>query len=108
MDHHPVGWDQQLHIMFALGIMAAYAAIPLTALRRLPVTKCTRTFAVLFFATCAITHLAIAVGFHDDRWMLVNDAVQLVSAVGFIACLTRQVRYTLRRRDQLRSDGGAP
>lgn len=107
MSHHYTA-AEQLHIMLALVIMAAYLAIPFTALRKLPVPQSARIFGALFFATCAITHLAIAVGFHDDRWMLVNDAVQLVSAVGFIACLTRQVRYTLRRRDQLRSDGGAP
>lgn len=97
----------QVHLLLALGIMAGYAVVPFTALRRLPLTRPTRVFAVLFFGTCAITHLAIAAGAAGSMWMIANDAVQLVAVIGFIRCLSRQVAWTLRRRQQQRS-GGRP
>lgn len=107
MTHHGGhGALGQLHLLLALGIMAGYAVVPFTALHRLPLTKPTRVFAVLFFATCAMTHLAIAAGAADSSWMIVNDAVQLVAVIGFIRCLSRQVAWTLRRCQQRRD--GAP
>jgi hypothetical protein len=93
---------QQLHVMLALGITVAYLTVPFTALRLLPVTTAARVFGLLFFATCAITHLALSVGVHEHPLMLANDAVQLVAIVGFIRALCRQVAWTMRRREQLR------
>lgn len=98
-----------VHVVLALAIMTAYLIVPFTALRRLPLPWHTRLAAFGFFLTCALTHLAIAVGFHENRLMLANDTVQLVCVVAFITTLSRLVGETLRRRDARRpADQEAP
>lgn len=100
--HHYTAADH-IHILFALGIMAAYLSIPfIDRLRNLPLTTATRIAGTFFFLTCAITHLAIAAAFHDNSWMLLNDAIQLISVVTFIATLTRHLGAAMRRKEALR------
>jgi hypothetical protein len=89
-----------IHIVFALGIMAAYMSIPfISRLRHLPLTRTTRTAGTFFFATCAITHLAIAAGFHDSHWMLLNDTIQLIAVVTFIVSLTHHLNAAIRHKE---------
>lgn len=90
-----------VHIVLALVIAGAYLAVPFTALRRLaaymPMTA--RVAGSFFFLTCAITHLALATDLHETNWMVLNDAVQAVSAITFITSLSRMVRVVMRRRE---------
>lgn len=97
--HNHYGAIDQIHILLALAIMGAYLTIPFTALRRLPVTTGARIFGCLFFTTCAITHLAIAAGFHENAWMILNDLVQAVSSIGFIYTLSSMVSDVLSRKE---------
>ena len=90
----------QIHILLALVIMGAYLSIPFTALRRLPMPRRTRVFGSLFFITCAITHLALAMGFHDSQWMILSDLVQAVASIGFIYSVSQIVEYALRRAEK--------
>ena len=94
-----------LHIALALGIMCSYLAAPLTALRRLPLTTTTFVSGAFFFATCAITHLALAVGFHDSPWMILNDAIQFIAVVTFLVSLSRQVSHALKYREAYHNGG---
>jgi hypothetical protein len=92
-------WVDVFHIALALGIAAAYMSVPFTTLRRLPLTPGVKTMAMIFFATCAITHLALAIGFHDSVWMLFNDFAQLVSITSFIVLMARMMGEILKRRE---------
>jgi hypothetical protein len=98
-----------LHLMLALIIAAAYLAVPFTALSRLakfmPVSA--RVSGSFFFLTCALTHIAIAAGFHDSRWMVLNDAVQAVSVITFIAVLSRMVGKVMEHRARRTTTGVA-
>jgi hypothetical protein len=98
MQHHHYGAIEQIHIVLALIIMGAYVAVPLTSMRRLKLTRQARYSAIGFFATCAITHLSVAAGFHDNPWMTLNDAVQAASTIVFIASVSRMVDHVISRR----------
>lgn len=94
-----------VHIGLALIIMAAYVAIPFTALRRIPLPMNAKVAGSLFFITCAITHLGIAAGFHNNPWMVLNDFVQAVSSASFIFILSRMVSHVLNRRRPTSTEG---
>jgi hypothetical protein len=106
MTHH-TDWLDQIHIGLAIWITLAYVAVPFTALRLLPMTNRARAFGIGFFTTCAITHVAVAAGFHDNHWMLLNDLVQAVSATGFIYEVARMVKWALRRKAARAPEGDA-
>lgn len=92
----------QVHLFLAIGIAVAYLLVPFTALRRLPLLPVTRVSGAGLFTTCAITHVALALGVsHGNPWMLLSDLVQLVSVATFIFSLNRQVVWALRRRADL-------
>ena len=101
MHTHEYDALDQLHIGLAIIIALAYASIPFTSLRLLAayLPRAAQIGGSLFFITCAITHLAIAAGFHDSHWMIANDAVQAASSITFIASLSRMVGFAMRRRD---------
>jgi hypothetical protein len=103
---HYSGLDQ-IHIMLALVIMVAYMVVPFTALRKLPLPPVARVAGLFFFATCAITHLALAAGFHGNDWMIANDLVQAVSVVTFIVSVSRMVQQVLERREARLAGVGA-
>lgn len=105
MHHETFTYIDQIHILLALIIMASYLAIPFTALRKLPMPRVARIYGTAFFATCAITHLAVAAGFHDSPWMVVNDLIQAVSAIGFITRMSRMVAVVLAERAARDSEG---
>jgi uncharacterized membrane protein AbrB (regulator of aidB expression) len=102
--HNDITAIDVLHLALALVIAASYMAVPFTALARLskfiPISA--RIAGTFFFLTCAITHIAIAASFHDSSWMVVNDLVQAVSVITFIAVLSRMVGAVMaRRKDRL-------
>lgn len=100
------GW-RQIDEILALGITVGYLAVPFTALHRLKFTRPTRIFAVLFFLSCGLNHLALAAGYTDARFAVANDVVNLVALVGFFRGLVRQVEFALRRCAERRSAGEA-
>lgn len=70
--------------MFAnIGIVVGYVLVPFTVLRYLPLTRNVLFSGSLFFLTCALTHLSMAVPI-DFKWMVVNHVVQAVSVVWFV------------------------
>lgn len=91
-------WVDAFQIMLAVGIALAYLSVPFTTLRRVPITVTVKVSAMLFFITCAITHLAMAIGFHDSPWMLVNDLIQLASITTFIVSFSRMVSWAMDRK----------
>lgn len=99
------------HIALALAIAAAYVTVPFTALRRLPVPRIVQVSGMVFFLTCALTHLALAAGFHDSPWMVLSDLVQFIAVVTFIATLSRMVEMVMNRQRRLaalEAEGGQP
>lgn len=107
-------WVDAFHIMLAVFIAIAYLSVPFTTLRRVPITVTVKVSAMVFFITCATTHLALAVGFHDSAWMLLNDLLQLVSITTFIVSFSRMVSWAMDRKaaverllDQGRMPAGA-
>ncbi len=102
MHHGAWGLLAQLHLLLALVIAAAYLSVPFTALRRLAelLPKTAVVSGSMFFLTCAITHLGIAAGFHESHWMVLNDFVQAVSVITFIASLSRVVSRAMHRRSE--------
>lgn len=97
----PRGALGYLHVVLALILAAAYAAVLFTPLRELPLRTGTRVFAVLFFASCAITYLASAAGLCASAWMILAGLVQLVSLLGFTVALCRQWSFTRAHRKRL-------
>ncbi len=111
--HEISAWDE-LSVLFNLGIVAGYLAVPATALRLIPMRPPVRAAGVVFFLTCAATHVYMALGpgsHHGgttNNWswfMLLNHAVQAVAVWGFVLGLAEAVREALRRRAPL---AGAP
>lgn len=90
MQHHYSPADQ-VHIMLSLVIMVGYLLVPFTALRKIPLPRITRVSGLLFFLTCALTHVGMAVGVSGSDWFILNDAVQAVSVVTFIFTLNNMV-----------------
>lgn len=70
-------------VLSNLAIVAGYLAVPFTKLgRRIPMTAGVRVAGMLFFATCAITHLAMAM-FWPLRWPLIVDHIVQAAAVWY-------------------------
>ena len=97
-DHH-YGYLDQVHILLSLVIMAGYMTVPFTVLRRIPLPRITQVSGLCFFATCAITHVGLAVGVHDSPWFVLNDLIQAVSVITFIVTLSKMVATVMKQRD---------
>lgn len=102
-------WDE-LGVLFNLVIVAGYLAVPATALRLIPMRPFVRAAGVIFFLTCATTHVFMALvplnehhhstaGGGSLLWvMLVNHAVQSIAVWVFVLGLAEAVRDALARR----------
>lgn len=77
------GWIT-LNTIANLGIVVGYVLVPFTVLRYLPLTRSVLFSGTLFFLTCALTHLSMALDFSGSVWMVVNHAVQAVAVVWFV------------------------
>lgn len=106
MTHEHLDALDQIHIGLALWITLAYLAIPFTALRRLPMPRSARAAGMIFFITCAVTHVAVAAGFHESRGMVLNDLAQAISATVFIWSAARMVDFALKKRAAARTPEG--
>lgn len=97
----------QLSIVANLAVVAGYLAVPMTALRLVPMRTRTRVAGVVFFVTCAITHafMAFAGADHGQRtpvfWlMLVNHLVQAAAVWMFVLGLAAEVRTAVAVRKE--------
>ncbi len=83
-------------------IVLGYLLVPFTVLRYLPLSASVRIAGTFFFATCAMTHLSMAFGFHHSQWMVVNHVVQAASVVWFVLGFWLLLRAALRRAEDKR------
>lgn len=107
MDHIPESVDiwTQLEVLANLTIVAGYLAVPLTALRLIPMSWRNRIAGVTFFVTCATTHVYMALAPADLHggpksgalfwFMLANHFVQAVAVWTFVLGLAGAVRDAL-------------
>ncbi len=102
-DHDPSAGGIALWINIAanLAIVAGYVIVPFTVLRHLPLTRSVRFSGSIFFATCALSHVAMAFRLQHSGLMLINHIVQAVAVVafvwGFYRLLQRADRHRARR-----------
>lgn len=89
--HQHFSVAEQVHIYISVIITIAYLTVPFTALRRIPLPRITQISGILFFLTCAITHVGLAAGLHESNWFILNDAIQMASVIIFIVTLIRMV-----------------
>ncbi len=91
-----------LNILFNLAIVAGYVCVPFMWLPYLPLTKPVLAGGVIFFLTCAISHLGMAFHFEHNTWMIVvNHGFQAVSVFVFIFGFSRMLRDAHRRNAEL-------
>ena len=88
-------------------IVFGYVLVPFTVLRYLPLTLPVRVSGSLFFATCALTHFAMAFGFEHAAWMVVNHVVQAVAVLWFVLGFWLLLRAAIARAEAKRRDGRA-
>lgn len=100
--HHLHGAWYVVNLLANLLIVAGYVLVPFTVLRYLPLNSAVRLSGAIFFVTCATTHLSMAFGFHDSRWMVVNHVVQAGSVVCFVLSFWMLLRAALRRAEEKR------
>ena len=94
-----------LNLVSNLVIVLGYALVPVTWLRHLPLTRPVLVSGVVFFATCAITHVAMAFDIaHHRHWLLVNHISQAVAVMLFVLGFGR----LLKRANGFGCDKGTP
>lgn len=95
MDHHNNvhGALLAVYILSNLAIVGGYVIVPFTLLgRRMPMTRPVRAAGVVFFGTCALTHLSMAL-FWPLWWALVaSHVVQAVAVWFFVLGFSRLIR----------------
>lgn len=98
-DHELSGTLATVFILSNLIIVAGYVIVPFTLLgRRMPMTRPVRVAGILFFATCAITHLSMAL-LWPMWWLLVlNHVVQAAAVWYFVLGFSRLIRDAEARR----------
>ncbi len=86
-----------------LAIVVGYVLVPLLWLPYLPLTRSVLYAGVVFFVTCAMTHLAMAFGFVHSPWMTVNHVIQAAAVLTFVLGFGRLLRRasTFRRPGQV-------
>lgn len=116
-DTGPDGYLAILSTLFNMTIVAGYLAVPLTVLRLIPMKRNVRMAGVMFFLTCAVTHIYMAIGppagHHSDATpdaviMLINHFVQAVAVWAFVLGLATAVRDALARQRERLAAGGKP
>lgn len=99
------GSIDQLSLLFNVAIVAGYLIVPMTALRLIPMRWWIRAAGVVFFLTCATTHLYMAfapAGHHNGGhrgwlywFMLLDHAAQSVAVWTFVLGLAAEVRHAV-------------
>lgn len=101
-DHAGFDWMYWINWLANLMIVVGYLLVPFTVLRHLPLTRSVRISGSFFFATCAMTHLAMAFGFGCDLLMVINHVVQAGAVIWFVTGFY----LLLRAADGRRGGGG--
>lgn len=102
-----LGGIDQVATAANLAIVAGYLIVPVTALRLIPMSGWVRAAGAVFFATCATTHLYMALApaghhcVHSGGWlfwfMLANHLIQAMSVWAFVLGFADAVRHALSR-----------
>ncbi len=78
-------------------IVVGYILVPFFWLPYLPLTKPVLIAGTGFFITCAITHLAMVLGFEHATWMVWNHVFQAVAVLFFVIGFSRLLRLAHTR-----------
>jgi hypothetical protein len=78
------GWWLDVNVAVNLLIVFGYVLVPFTVMRYLELTTSVSIAGMLFFFTCAMTHLSMAFQFSGEKFMVFNHAIQAVSVVWFV------------------------
>lgn len=81
-----------------LFIVTGYVLVPFFWLPYLPLTRPVLFSGVVFFLTCAFTHLSMAFGFVHHPAMVINHVAQAVSVLAFVIGFSRLLRRAQRLR----------
>ena len=113
MHHHDVnGVLLAAYVIANLAIVGGYIAVPFTLLgRRMPMTRHVRVAGILFFATCAVTHLSMAL-FWPLWWPLIASHILQAGAVWYFVLgfsrLIAEAEVRRRPRTAARADDQGP
>lgn len=91
------GFWAVLNAVANIVIVLGYVLVPFTVMRYLPLSPSVRFSGTLFFATCAVTHLAMAFGVEHSAWLVVNHVVQAFAVVWFVVGFWLLLRAAMRR-----------
>lgn len=93
-DHHEItGTLATVYILANLIIVGGYVIVPFTLLgRRMPMTRPVRVAGIVFFATCAITHLSMALFWPLWWWLVFSHAIQAAAVWYFVLGFSRLIR----------------
>lgn len=99
---HLHGFAGVLNAVANVVIVLGYLLVPFTVLKYLPLTRRVRCAGALFFITCAFTHLSMAFGFDDSRWMVANHVVQAFAVLWFVGGFWLLLREVTRQAEEKR------
>jgi hypothetical protein len=99
-----------LDVINAIGnllIVAGYLVVPFTVLPRVALTPGVRVAGALFFVTCAMSHLAMAVGVEHHWAMVANHVAQAGAVWAFVLGFARLV-VAANKRAATKAGTGIP
>lgn len=95
-----------VYVLANLAIVAGYVVVPFTLLgRRMPLTPRVRLAGILFFATCAVTHFAMAMAWPLWWPLIASHVLQAGSVWYFVLGFSRLIAEAEARRSRSRSGG---
>ncbi len=93
----------EINTLANVAIVIGYVLVPFLWLPHLPLTRPVLISGTVFFLTCAITHLALALhADHGGRWLLLNHILQAGAVLAFVLGFGRM----LRRANLIRNTPG--
>jgi MFS family permease len=109
---HDGGTLVTVYVIANLAIVAGYFVVPFTLLgRRMPMTLRVRVAGILFFATCAVTHLAMALFWPLWTVLIISHVLQACAVWYFVIGFSRligEAEVRRRRRAAAASDQPGP
>lgn len=83
-------------------IVAGYLLVPALWLPYLPLTRFVLWSGVIFFGTCALTHLALAFHWdHGSNLLVLNHIVQAISVMCFVTGFSKLLRKAKERQNDV-------
>lgn len=89
-----------------LMVVVGYLLMPFLLLRYLPLTRAVKIAGTCFFVTCALSHLAMALGFQYSRWVVVTDVLQAAAVMWFVLGFWLLLRDAISRAEKRRRGDG--